>query len=448
MPTEMPRGYFKAVRFPVLAMLDTWTGDGRRLRSQGASTRELPLSIRAQFTDSYGHQGAEVSGALFEVTIDPEAGVMAGRGFLLDDPNGRRHARMIATKAMRGNSVDLADIEVEVDFDEDWNILIDFTRFSIAATTGVATPAFAQAYAEIDEMADEDLVASLGDPMAELVVEAPWSLNFGTAPMDLVASGAPLPSWGDFHIPEADVPTKITPDADGRVWGHLATWDSCHDSHVNYCIQVPRPMDNYASFNKPGVLTDRGMVETGPIFARGGHRPSGGADDLEKAYGGIENAWADVRVIPGRLGPWVSGRVRPGVDDATIYAVRASRVSGHWVKGRLKAIVSVNAEGFDVAGSGLSASPFAFSADDSGVVELVASLVEPCADATDDAPVEAAEPEAEPTTDDGSDDATGESDAPDVDEVDDPEELSAEELAEDAADDDLLLELLIGDDAM
>ena len=33
-----------------------------------------------------------------------------------------------------------------------------------------------------------------------------------------------------------------------------------------------------------------------------------------------------------------------------MYAARASRLSGHWIGDRLKAIVSVNAEGFDVAG--------------------------------------------------------------------------------------------------
>ena len=137
-------------------------------------------------------------------------------------------------------------------------------------------------------------------------------------------------------------------------------------------MRVPRPIDNYASFNKPGVLTDRGIVETGPIFAYGGHRPALGRSDLDDAYGGIENAWADVRVSIGRFGPWLSGIVRPGVPDEVVYAARASRISGHWVKGLLKAIVSVNAEGYDVPGSGFA--NYEFTTDDAGVCELVASF--------------------------------------------------------------------------
>jgi hypothetical protein len=112
----------------------------------------------------------------------------------------------------------------------------------------------------------------------------------------------------------------------------------------------PLPRDGYASFNKPGVLTDKGIVPTGPIMAYGGHRKANGRVELVDAYGGIENAWADVRIIEGKLGPWVSGIVRPGTSPETVYAARASRISGHWLGNKLKAIVSVNAEAYDVPG--------------------------------------------------------------------------------------------------
>lgn len=69
MPSKMPKGFFKAVEYPVLAMLDKKTGDGRKLLSEGAGSRDLPLSIRYQPADSYGHDGAVVSGALFEITM-------------------------------------------------------------------------------------------------------------------------------------------------------------------------------------------------------------------------------------------------------------------------------------------------------------------------------------------------------------------------------------------
>lgn len=379
MPDKMPDGFLTTVKFPVLAMLDKRTGDGRLLEAAGASTRDLPLPILGQFRlGPGGHEGADITGALFEVTVDPKNGVMSGRGYLLDDEYGRRHARLIKTKAMRGNSVDLADVEASLEYDNDFDgTVVRFSKFRLAATTGVAKPAFAEAYAELD---DEELMASLGDE--ELVCEPEeWMVNIVLPEQEdeIVASAALLQDFDTFYVPEAASPQKIVVDGEGRVYGHLGLWESCHDGIAGRCVRIPRPNDNYASFNKPGVLTERGIVETGPIFAYGGHRPANGADDLEQAYGGIENAWADVRIVEGRFGPWISGVVRPGVPDEVVYAARASRISGHWVGGKLKAIVSVNAEGFDVPGSGFAAADFQFTTSDEGVFELVASFP-PCND--------------------------------------------------------------------
>lgn len=397
MPNKKPKGFFKAVEFPVLAMLDKVTGDHRKLLSEGAGTRDLPLSIKfASKTSAMGgHDGAEVSGALFEVSVDPERGVMSGRGFLLDDENGRRHARLIATGAMRGNSVDLS--EVKARFVEDFDTgdyWVEFFDFKLGATTGVSTPAFAEAHATVEDLDDDELVASmLADPMDPLIVQAPeeFSITVAGEPVEeLTASGATLAPFEAFYMPEADGPQKIVVDPDGRVYGHLALWDSCHDGYSDRCMRVPRPNDGYASFNKPGVLTGRGQVETGPIFAFGGHRPAKSAKTIEQAYGGIENAWCDVRVTEGQFGPWISGVVRPGVSEETLYAVRASRISGHWVNGKLKAIVSVNVEGYDVPGSGDFAvdfsTGFSYAANDDGVLELVASFLgcSDLAEATDE----------------------------------------------------------------
>lgn len=387
MPTAVPAGYFRAVRFPVLAKLDQRIADGRRIHASGFGTRELPLSIKAMFVQGIGgHVGSELSGTLFEVTIDPENGVASGRGFLLNDPVGRRHARAIHLKAMRGNSVDLADAKVEVQWDfENDDIKIDIIESNLAATTGVSTPAFAEAYAEVDPLEDDELMASLigDDPMEELVASYDeFTINLIDGARELTASLADtLVAFDDFFIPEADHPQKVTIDEHGRVFGHPALWDSCWSDDVARCITPPRPTDNYASFNKPGVLTDRGIVECGPIMAYGGHRSLKGTKKSPvDAYGGMENVWADVRASVGRFGPWVSGRVRPGVEDETIYAARASQISGHWLGDKLKVIVSCAVGAYDVPGSGLSTTPFSFTTDETGVTELVASFP-PCIDA-------------------------------------------------------------------
>lgn len=386
MPTSIPDGYFKAIEFPVLALLDTSTGDHRRLSSEGTDVRELPLSIRYQPATSFGHDGAVLSGALFEVTVDPEQGKMSGRGFMLNDANGRAHARYIYTGAMRGNSIDTAEVQAQLVENLDtgeW--YVEFVSYKLAATTGVSTPAFGTAHATIADMSEEELMASLGeDPMVPIVAPefTEFTINvIGEPTVDSeITASAMLAPFDAFYVPEADGPQKVTVTADRTVSGHLGLWESCLGDRTDVCLRIPRPRDGYASFNKPGPLTERGQVETGPIFAYGGHRPAKSAKTIAEAYGGIENAWCDVRVVEGRFGPWLSGVVRPGVPEETVYAARASRISGHWVNGSLKAIVSVNAEGFDVPGSGLSAaesalaSGFHFRTDENHVAELVASF--------------------------------------------------------------------------
>lgn len=387
-PTSLPAGYFKAIEFPILALLDTQTGDHRLLASAGADVRDLPLSIRLQVIASSGHDGAFVTGALFEVTVDPESKKMSGKGFLLNDSNGRAHARYVYTKSMNGNSIDTAEVEArlveEMDGAGEW--WIEFTKFKLAATTGVATPAFGTAHAIIPgEMSDDELVAALGDdPMVPLIVLPGATDAFAVhvvgerAVETEMTAGMLLAPYDAFYQPEADVPQKIVVSPEGWVSGHLGLWGTCHDGRSDTCLIIPRPADGYASFNKPGPITEKGRVQTGPIFALGGHRPSRSAKTIEEAYGGIENSWCDVRITEGRLGPWVSGFVRPGVSDETLYAANASRISGHWVGERLKAVVSVNAEGFDVPGSSDAErdllAGFAFHTDDDGVFELVASF--------------------------------------------------------------------------
>jgi hypothetical protein len=405
MPKKKPEGMGARIHFPVLARMDTETDDHRLLDSGGGDTRDLPLSIRAQFASTYGHDGALVTGALHQISFDPETGIISGDGFLLDDDNGRRHALYVKTGSMRGNSIDLTKAKARFEEDLDgpeYAYRIRFTEWTIGATTGVGTPAFADARAEI--VADDaEIIASFFDGDEVLISDAvDFSINILPSPAvaeeipeELLASGIVQP-YEFFFRPETETPTKIVVDANGHVYGHLGMWDSCHDGIEGQCVRIPRPADNYASYNKPGVLTDRGIVETGPIFAYGGHRPGKGVADLAQAYGGIENAWADVRITAGRLGPWISGVTRPGVPDEAVYAARASRISGHWLNGRLKAIVSVNAEGYDVPGSGEDpmwddlAAGFAFSINDQGVSELIAGFPPCMATATTDPVVEPA----------------------------------------------------------
>lgn len=371
-------GFLRVIEFPEMARMDEWTGDDRLLEAAGGDTRTLPLTIYAQFVQGAGgHTGAVVVGSLTEVSFDPDVGMVTGRGWLIDSPEGNQAELLLATQALRGNSVDLADIAAEIEpifDDEGWMIdyRIRFTKWAVGATTLVGVPAFANAHAQLS---NDEIVASLGDRDMPLVVQVPSVYTVSVAEPEITADATARPAWEDFHAPEADKPTPWVVNEDLTIVGHLGLWESCHGGFEGRCVTIPRPADGYASYQKPHVLTDRGLVETGPVFFLKGH-PHVPDEDFDKAYGGVENAWADVRIVPGKFGPWVSGRVRPGVSDDVVYAARASNISGHWRRGQLRAIVSVNTEGYLVPGSGdLTAAAFAFELDGQGeVVDLIASF--------------------------------------------------------------------------
>lgn len=386
MPTKMPKGYYKAVYFPVLAELGVATGDHRMLNGDGGNVRPLPLTIKTQEATSYGHDGAMPAGALFEVTLDSAGGVASGRGFLADTEMGRKTGFYIETGIMRTNSIDTAEVEARYIEDmESGEYWIEFVKWALAATTIVATPAFANAHAEIDDTYDEVMASLLVDPMTPLVCSFSETKIVMPHEFDLVetvADGLPRVEHDAFFIPESATPHKIRTDGK-RLWGHLGKWNTCHDG-LPGCVMIPRPRDGYASFNKPGAFTEKGQIPTGPIFALGGHRSLiGKITDADKvaSYGGIENAWADVRVTEGIHGPWISGHIRPGVDPNLAYAAVASRISGHWLGERLKAIVSVNSEGYDTGDDELVAG-FEFSINDDGLTELVAGFLPSCEDET------------------------------------------------------------------
>lgn len=389
-PEQMPDGYAKAVNFPVLMMMDLNTGDGRVFASTGGTVREgMPHPISTMLALGQGHAGAVPSGALFEVTLDDESGVVSGKGFLLDDPVGLQTAKYVATKALNKFSSRVADVKVQ--FVEDMatgEYWINFSEWALSAGSFVETPAFKQAYGEITAslLYEDELIASLlADPMTPIDCDfASISVTAGDdepPAVEVTADGSSRPPREWFFRPEADPPHKVTIDENGHVFGHLSLWETCHRGFEGRCVRTPRPNDGYASVNQPGVLTDKGMVGTTPVFAFGGHKGrtmvgTTSRDEREAAYGGIENTWGDVRLTEGVHGPWVSGYVRPGTPDDLVVAARASRVSGHWLGGEFCAVVSVNVPAFDVTGElPEMAAAFEFSLDADGEVsELFASF--------------------------------------------------------------------------
>lgn len=358
MPTTAPEGNFRAVEFPQLARLDFGTKEGmisRILSSEGANSRELPRTISMQERDTVGHDLAIAAGSLWEVTVNGETGILSGRGWLADTDPGHLAELMIVSKSLHHNSIDFGDLSMEDirvvehgDFwDDDFHVDLIFDRWSLVKTTLVAGPAFADARVEVSD----EITAALGltEP---LVVECPTMFS-AHQPIEIAAGMESLPSWDHFHRPESDIPHSIivgTADADGwiPIYGNLSQWNKPHRGYDGRTVYTPRPLKAYREFNHPGVLTDRGQVETGPIVLYGGHV------SLKEAADDPRNAWADVRVTAGKHGPWVCGVVRPHIaaDMAETYVARASQLSGHWKGNDLCMIISCSYPGFEIEGVG------------------------------------------------------------------------------------------------
>lgn len=171
----------------------------------------------------------------------------------------------------------------------------------------------------------------------------------------IVAGGFPVAPPRDwFDDPQLSEPTPITVTADGRVYGHIATWRS---NHIGLPGQVrpPKSRSNYAYF-RTGVIAcaDGSQVPVGQLTLSGGHAPlSADASQAVKHYDDTASAVVDMAAGEDRHGIWVAGAVRPDVTDTQLRALRASAPSGDWrpINGSLElvAVCQVNVPGFPVA---------------------------------------------------------------------------------------------------
>lgn len=171
----------------------------------------------------------------------------------------------------------------------------------------------------------------------------------------LTASGGPLKppkSW--FDDPKLDKPTPIQVTKEGRIYGHIADWST---SHVGLPgdRKVPRSSTNYAFFRTGVVETEDGSeVPVGQLTLSGGHATlQADAGQTVKHYDDTASAVADIAVGEDSHGVWISGGLRPGVQDTDIRVLRASAPSGDWrpINGKLElvAVCQVNVPGFPVA---------------------------------------------------------------------------------------------------
>lgn len=358
MPDTAPPGNFRRIRFPEAARLDEATTEGwiaRKLSSEGARTLDLPRTISFQYEDAPRHSFAVPVGSIHEVTVDGETGVLSMAGWMADTPDGHLAAQAIFSMALRHNSIDIGDVPpdgVKITehgnfWEDDFWMEVEFVDWAVAKTTLVATPAFKNAHATLDD----EMMAALGDD-GDLIVSCPSGADAHTS-LEIMAAMSTRPSWDYFNRPEPELPHPIVvdePDAHGwiPIYGHLAQWRKLHRDAAGNLRHPPRGHDGYANYEKrKAILTDNGWASAGPITLLGGHV------SLRDAANNVENVWADVHVVDGKHGPYICGVMRPHIaaDEIATYRARASQISGYWSGGVMRLIVSCVAAGYPVTES-------------------------------------------------------------------------------------------------
>lgn len=160
-----------------------------------------------------------------------------------------------------------------------------------------------------------------------------------------------------FAKRDLDGPTPLTVDPVTReVYGHLATFDTCHMGKLEEgrCVQAPRaPGGDYSYFHLAPVTTDEGLLDVGKITLGAGHAgPRGGFRGAVAHYDNSANAVAVVRAYEDDFGIQVAGQLIHDVSGADVEALQRSPLSGDWrkVSGeyRLCAALAVNSPGFPI----------------------------------------------------------------------------------------------------
>jgi hypothetical protein len=318
----------------VLARLGVPTGDGRIIDPAGGASRDLPLPLLWQELSDDGHDRSRVVARMETVRIAD--GMVTATGSMLESAPWEVIEQLEA--GVIGPSVDLDDVEYVMDADE----RIVITKWRISGATLVAIPAFADVSLTLDPLPAEPM-----PDMTELqdVPVEDW----------LYASATPeqLPPADWFQRPDVDQLTPLVVTDTGRVFGHIAGWDTCHVG-LPGCVTPPASPTGYTYFHVAEQRTaDGATLPVGTLVAGPRHA------DAQLAFRAAQEHYDDpsaavARVVAGEdeHGIWVAGWLLPGASAEALDVFRSSPVSGDWrrVGGSLELIgvCSVNTPGFPV----------------------------------------------------------------------------------------------------
>lgn len=314
------------------------TVDGRIFDKDSITWRKPPMPlmfIRANDPNGTGgHKGSVAVGTITDVwkeTDNEGFGVIYGRGYFSADEEGQNARQLIREGVISGVSADVGGAVVEeLEAENTDGGAVVHKRIKsgeIVAVTCLPIPAF-------DDM--------------KVSVTASSASNANV-------SWRPPKEW--FQNPNLKELTPLTVTADGRVFGHVASWGTCHVGYKDRCVTPPRSNSGYQFFNVGQVLTaDGSTVSVGRITAGTGHASiEFGAQPAVQHYD--NTGWAAAYVHSGEddRGIWVAGAVSPNATEEQIATLRAASVSGDWrsINGALElvGILAVNSPGFPIPNS-------------------------------------------------------------------------------------------------
>jgi hypothetical protein len=206
----------------------------------------------------------------------------------------------------------------------------------------------------------------------------------------LMAAGAPAaPPKEWFADPKLTGPTPLHIGDDGRVYGHVAVWDTCHVGIGDSCVKPPKSLTDYAYFHTGELVADDGSrIAVGRLTHGGGHAaPNLGFRAASEHYDRTSHTGAYVRAGQDEHGIWVAGALAPEADENAVRQMRAAPLSGDWrrIGGNLEMVAAlhVNTAGFPIPRM------MTASADEQELFSLVAAGALPVID-DEDEPVTAA----------------------------------------------------------
>lgn len=352
----------------VIGMEGVLTGDGRLLEKGAMRWEDLPIGFRYVAEDVGAHDGAVSVGKILTIERLDDGRLWATGTISGATEAGQEAIGKLERGDQDGVSMDLDEMSFEIrvaaellgmaeespveaveekpEQDEEGRVTVVkinpadevmvATDGLIRTATMVAIPAFKQARIKLLPVEEDALVAS----------------------PSLVASGTfeSRPDPAAFMDPKLAGPTALVVTKEGRVYGHVATWDTCHISYSNagMCVTPPKSASDYAYFHLSAVeASDDTVVPVGRLFVDTTH--AGERLKAKKAFEHYEHTGATaafVRAGQDAHGIWVAGVVNPDASEEQIRALRSAPLSGDWrkVNGRLELIaaLSVNVAGFPI----------------------------------------------------------------------------------------------------